>query len=283
MGFLDSAIGAVAGGILGGSDANSGPAGTTTKTNTGTTSSMEDIPDWLKSYFQSNLSGGTALRDSITGTVNPLYGASEAELGKTIGGDYLDPSTNPYLAKTGDIIAGKIGRTVDSRFESAGRYGSGAHQELLSEDVGNALNALYGANYNAERGRQLTTAQNMPAYATAETNAKFLPFLNLARLIPNLKNTTSTTTGTATEPYFRNKGAGILGGALAGGQLGNMFGGGLSGLFPGADPFSSAIPTDGLFAGGAMDPELAALIGGSGGEAAGAAGIEEMLPLLLAA
>jgi hypothetical protein len=223
MGFsLEGTLGAITGGILGGSDASAGPAGTTTKTTT------EDLPQWLKDYFQSNLSGASSLRDSMTGSVNPIYGASDDEISKTINGDYLDPSTNPWLAKTGDMISGQIGRAVDSRFESAGRYGSGAHQGVLGTDIGNALTQLYGANYANERGRQLATATGAPGYLSGEMAAKFAPFRNFGSLIPNLK------TSTTTEPYFRNKGAGILGGALAGGQLGSMFGGGLGSLFSGA-------------------------------------------------
>ena len=222
MGFsLGGALGALGGGILGGSDASSGPAGYTTKT------TNEDVPQWLKDYYTSNLSGGSALRDSITGSVNPLYGAADAELAKTINGDYLSPSSNPYLSQMGDIISGKIGRAVDSRFSAAGRYGSGAHQDLLSTDIGNALTQLYGGNYAAERGRQIAAATGAPSYISGETAAKFAPFTDFGRLIPNLK------TSSTTDPYFRNKGAGILGGALAGSQLGNMFGGGIGSLFGG--------------------------------------------------
>lgn len=259
MGFsLGNAIGAVTGGILGGSDASSGPAGTTTKTN------VQDVPDWLKPYFTSNLTGGSALRDSLTSGVNPLYGMSDAELAKTISGDYLDPESNPYLSKTGDIIAGKIGRTVDSRFESAGRYGSGAHQDVLATDVGNALNALYGANYASERGRQLATATGVPGYLSGEVAAKFAPYLNFQRLIPGLTSTTST------EPYFTNKGAGILGGALAGSQLGGMFGGfDLGSIFGG-----------GAAAAGAGAAGAGAAGSGAAGAGAAEAGIADLLPYL---
>lgn len=252
---LGSAAGAGLGAILGGSDASSGPAGYTTKT------TVQDVPDWLKPYFTGNLAGGASLRDSLTSGVNPLYGMSDEELSKTISGDYLNPESNPYLAKTADVISGKIGRAVDSRFESAGRYGSGAHQDVLATDIGNALDSLYGANYSAERGRQLATATGVPSFLSGEASAKFAPYLNFQRLIPGL------TSSTTSEPYFRNKGAGILGGALAGSQLGGMFGGfgGLGGL-------------GGLFGGGGA--------GAVGAEAAGAgaaeAGAADLLPYLAA-
>jgi hypothetical protein len=235
----------------------------------------KDLPQWLKDFYQSNLSGASSLRDSLTGSVNPLYGASDDELAKTVSGAYLSPDSNPYLSKTADIISGKIGRAVDSRFESTGRYGSGAHQDVLGTDIGNALTQLYGTNYASERGRQLSTAAGMPAYLSGETTAKFSPFTNFGRLIPNLKNSATT------EPYFRNKGAGILGGALAGSQLGGMFGK-MFGGGGGSMAEDGSMLDSGAYYGDSAG--LDALIGGfGGGEAAGAAGMEEMLPMLLAA
>lgn len=242
MGFsLGGIVGGLAGGILGGSDASSGPAGTTTKTST------QDLPEWLKPYVTSNLTGGSALRDTMTGGVNPLYGMSDEELAKTVSGYYLNPDTNPYLSRTGDIVAGKIGRAVDSRFEGAGRYGSGAHADLLATDIGNALTNLYGTNYANERGRQIATATGVPSFISGETTAKFAPYRNFASLIPNLSTTATT------EPYFRNKGAGILGGALAGSQLGKMFGGGGS-------------TSSGSELGGLSDAELADILSGGSGD-----------------
>lgn len=248
MGFdIGSIAGGLAGGLLGGMDANSGPAGTTKKT------TSEDLPPWIKDLYTGNLSGATALRDRLTGSVNPLFDLSQDEIGKTIRGDYLDPASNPWLAATGENVAGQIGRTVDSRFEGAGRYGSGAHQDLLGTTVGRALTELYGTNYANERGRQATTAMNLPTYMANEYGAEFAPYLNFAKLIPNLK------TSETEEPYFRNKGAGILGGALAGSSLAGMFGGG------GFD--------------------LASLLGGGGAAAGGAGaagmtGAADLLPLM---
>jgi hypothetical protein len=52
-------------------------------------------------------------------------------------------------------------------------------------------------------------------------------------LIPNLQDTATT------DPYFKNKGAGILGGALAGSQLAKMFGGSGGGTTSGGDAYAS--------------------------------------------
>jgi hypothetical protein len=64
---------------------------------------------------------------------SPLMAASKAELGKTLGGAYLN--ANPYLQSAIDAAARGVTRNyqdavapgIDSTFSLAGRYGSGAH------------------------------------------------------------------------------------------------------------------------------------------------------------
>lgn len=227
MAGLGSALGAAAGGILGGIGGG-GPAGSTTTT--------VDLPDWLKDYYTSNLAGAGKVRKAMTGAYDPLLGDATGQLRSTINGDYLNPESNPYLAATGDILAKSIGRSVDSQFEGAGRYGSGAYADTLARNVGNALTQLYGNNYAAERGRQASAAALAPTFASNSTAAAFAPFENYKGLLPTGLSATTT-------PYFQNKGAGILGGALAGSQLGNIFGGGsgfdLSSIFGGAGGLGS--------------------------------------------
>jgi hypothetical protein len=53
-----------------------------------------------------------------------------------------------------------------------------------------------------------------------QVNGLLAPYLNA--------NSTTTSSGTGTQPLYENKGAGMLGGALAGAQLGGLFGGGKS-------------------------------------------------------
>jgi hypothetical protein len=176
MGFdIGSGLGAGLGSILGGAG-GSKPAGTTTRT--------EDVPDWLKPFYQSNLSGASTLRDSLTSAGNPLLGESADEMGKTIRGDYLNPDSNPYLAATGRNVADMIGRSVDSRFSSAGRYGSNAFQDTLGTNVGKALTDLYGTNYAAERGRQVATQLGTPGYVTGSVGAQFAPYMDFHEADP---------------------------------------------------------------------------------------------------
>src|SRR5574341_280513 len=214
---LGAGLGALGGGILGGAAGGNKPAGYTTKT------TLEDVPPWIRGYYTDNLTGATGLRNDLTSTTNPLTGLSEDELSRVIRGDYLNPNTNPWLSAMGQDISDQIANRVQSQFEGSGRYGSGAFQELLGTSVGKALANLYGTNYQQERARQYGATLAAPGVMQGNIAAQFEPYLQFTKLIPNLKQ------GTTTEPYFINKAAGILGGALAGSQLARMFGDGSAG------------------------------------------------------
>ena len=164
-GGTGSLIGALLGGALGGTQGGSKPAGTTTTT-----------------------------------TAQTLAPGGLQNLQDTIAGHYLDPASNPYLNQTYDAAARQITPRVNSLFEASGRYGSGAHQGVLGQNLSDLATNIYGGNYNSERARQFQAA------GTSIGN-------------------------TVQNPYFTNPLAGILSGALAGGVLGG--GGSLSGL-PGA-------------------------------------------------
>lgn len=111
--------------------------------------------------------------DWIRGAAGGL-GAGSNELRQlgmdTIAGKYLDPSSNPWLAKTGDVIT----RTANENLTQAvlpaladqailgGAYGGsgyGVSQGLAAgqsqQGVADALTSMYGQNYQLERERQL--------------------------------------------------------------------------------------------------------------------------------
>lgn len=214
MADYSSAIGAGIGGLLGGMDADSGPAGYTTS------NKKESIPAWLQNYVEQAVIRGNDLFSRLYNQPSPVLGVSEEEMLKTIRGDYLHPDSNPYLAAIAKNVSDITGRAVDSRFSAAGRYGSGAFADTAASAISKSLTDLYGTNYAAERGRQFGATSTAPAYASSVVGAQFAPFVDFLKLVPNIRNTD------VTEPYFKNKSAGILGGAMAGSQLGKMFGGG---------------------------------------------------------
>lgn len=202
-----SLLGAGIGGLLGALGANSKPAGTTT--------SVQDIPDWLKPYVIGNLTGAIGAQQSLTGN-KAVMDAATPEYLKTIRGNYLNPASNPYLDQTYQHAANLMGANVDSRFEAAGRYGSGAHQGVLQEGLGNLANQIYGMNYQTERGRQAAAVGGAPGFTSNAATAAFAPYTGLSGLFPNVRSTST--------PYFTNPLGGILSGATAGSQLGKAIG-----------------------------------------------------------
>ena len=100
----------------------------------------------------------------------------------TFRGDYLSPSSNPWLQETFDVGAKSLGdafnRTVmpgiAARYGAAGRVGSpdemaayGRAQEGLAEGLGQFATSLYGGAYDTERNRQIQLAQMAPSLEQA--------------------------------------------------------------------------------------------------------------------
>lgn len=179
---------------------------------------------------------------------SPLNAAAGDLLQSTIRGDFLN--SNPFLDATFDRAAGRIGANVASQFSQAGRYGSGAHQDVLQQGLGDLALNLYGGNFARERALQQQAAAMAPglaredyfdigqlanvgaarqAQAQAELGdvinrfnfAQQSPLLNLqnyaALVSGNLGSTTSTSGGAGGSSLVSG-----LGGALTGAQLGGM-------------------------------------------------------------
>ncbi len=199
------------GGLLGAVGANRKPAGYRTE--------VQDIADWLKPYVIGNLGGATGARSNITQN-NGIQDAATPQYRRTLAGDFLDPSANPNLDATYKHDAGLVGAGVDSRFESAGRYGSGAHQGALQEGLGNLATSVYGGNYQAERSRQNAAMGFAPLYDIDTARAAFEPFTQFKKL------TTFKDVGSQSEPFYTNPVAGILSGGATGFNLMKALGGG---------------------------------------------------------
>ncbi len=107
--------------------------------------------------YRSIEGGSPAVRDNLSGM------ASGEEIGN-----------NPYLDKKFDHISSKISDSVGGMFSKAGRYGSGAHQGALTENLGNVANNLYGNAYNADRSRQMQANQMLDTADRNDTREKFM-------------------------------------------------------------------------------------------------------------
>lgn len=105
---------------------------------------------------QQSIQGITNLATSGNSTLT----AANDQLRKTINGDYLDPTTNPYLAS----VANQARQGADSTYSMGGRYGSGAHDAAVSQSVGN----IYAQNYAQERQNQLNAINQAPTIDQAQ-------------------------------------------------------------------------------------------------------------------
>lgn len=98
-------------------------------------------------------------------------------------GDYLDPSSNPWLQKTYDAAARGVtdqyqnsvspGITADAL--RAGAFGGSAQSELqnqarygLGQNLDELATGIYGGNYQNERQNQLASQQAMPGLLQAQ-------------------------------------------------------------------------------------------------------------------
>ena len=236
---------------------------------------QSDVPQYFPAATYVPFSGETEaalqLQTQRALAGSPLLGASQTEINKILSGQYLDPSTNPYLQQTFQRAAGDVQGQLGSMFAKGGRYGSGAMAETAGRRMGDLASQIYGGAYQQERARQLQAAQLAPQLAQqdyadisrlaqvgqqresmgeaqlADAMQRFQfeqqkPYTKLREYLASIGAPTSQQTVSA-QPIYRNLGANLLGGALGGAQLGSLaglgtggtlgaaLGGGLLGLF----------------------------------------------------
>ncbi len=98
---------------------------------------------------------GSPLVDATTNAITGIMDGSapSAQYWKSnLDGDYLN--SNPYLDATYDRMSDRVRGSVDAAMSRAGRTNSGAHQDLLTDNLGDLANQVYGQNYQLERDRQ---------------------------------------------------------------------------------------------------------------------------------
>jgi hypothetical protein len=111
---------------------------------------------------------------------NPLLPAAQQQQQAVIGGQYLqnNPYFNQAMAGAGQAAGQSYFDAINaaqSGASTAGRYGSGAQENLfnragstLANTLANKAGELSYANYAAERGRQEAAAMGAPALANAD-------------------------------------------------------------------------------------------------------------------
>lgn len=117
------------------------------------------------------------------GQPQELTGATSNLAMDTIGGKYLDPSTNPYLKSTYDQAAKgvtdqyqtAIAPGLNAEAMRAGAMGGSAYNQAqmqnqygLGQNLSSLANDVYGGNYQAERGRQMQAGSFLPQLLQAQ-------------------------------------------------------------------------------------------------------------------
>lgn len=94
------------------------------------------------------------------GTAAAAPGAAEQYYTNMASGQTLAEG-NPYFRQLLEKGAGEIGDQVNAMFSSAGRYGSGANQDMLADSIGDYLLKGYGQDFDRERAYQQQAIQGL--------------------------------------------------------------------------------------------------------------------------
>lgn len=116
----------------------------------------------LLGQFTSNYQGAQNQAQSAqAGYQAALGGGANAAsyYNDVLNGKYLN--SNPYLQAAINATNQDVSNAVNSQFEQAGRYGSGAYTGELAKQLANADNAIRYSDYNNQMGRMDTAASGV--------------------------------------------------------------------------------------------------------------------------
>lgn len=128
-------------------------------------SAVQSVFNENQPQLQQITRGVTDLLPGISNTFSSWGGnmdASRVYYGDVLGGKYLDVASNPFLKSILGQTTRDVTDNVNAQFSQAGRYGSGAHMNILSRNLAEAENSLYGDQYNRERAAMDSAAGAVP-------------------------------------------------------------------------------------------------------------------------
>lgn len=203
--LLGAGLGALAGGMGGGTQ----PAGSITV--------EEGIPDWLMPYVKPQLDKYSAAVQNYNTDPYGVMPAAMQEFMKTVQGSYLDPSTNKWLEEYYKLGAERVKGTVSPSFGHMQAFGNhSGYNEALSRGLSDLAVGLYGGNYQKERDRQYGMTAAAPQFLAQSSAQAFTPYTQYLNTVGNLGKKKE-------QPYFDNPMGNVLGGAMMGYGLGNIF------------------------------------------------------------
>ena len=229
--------------------------------------------DTFTPYSQPTLSGIQGMQDIAGKNILPQIGGIESA--KTLSGQYLDPSSNPYIDRITQEVTGDVTSAVNSVFNRGGRFGSGAHMDTLTDKIAGATAPIYGNLYDKERMNMMRAGAFLPQMSGLQYDQpqrqiqagsmleqksqeelqdainrhnfeQFLPQRKLAdygATIAGNYGGTTTGTGSMTQP--------IYGGSPVQGAIGGALGGyGLASSIGALNPYTAPMAIGGALLGG---------------------------------
>lgn len=147
---------------------------------------VQSVFNQAQPQLQEITKGVTSLLPGISSSFQgwqPQADQAQGYYGDVLSGKFLDPSNNPYLESIFDRMNRDVTDQVNSQFSQAGRYGSGAHTDVLSRNLAENQGAIYADQYNRERGI-MDNAASMPAQIQNQTLAQLLQSSGLGAELP---------------------------------------------------------------------------------------------------
>ena len=99
----------------------------------------------LNKYATQNFNGGNAALKNLQGTTGAGINSGNAALAQL---NQLAQNDNPYMDALYQRANNQAQASLDSNFNRAGRYGSGAHEAAAADAANNLANEMYGSLYN---------------------------------------------------------------------------------------------------------------------------------------
>jgi hypothetical protein len=140
-----------------------------------------------------------------------------------VNGGFMDG--NPHLSAIMGRVRDDVGNDVNSMFARSGRYGSGAHQDVLTDSLADAQSNLLYQNYGTEMARRDAAAAALNQQGTSDAGVA-LGSLGVGAELPytganSLANSLGALFQGGTETTKTKQGSGLFGGLLgAAGQIG---------------------------------------------------------------
>jgi hypothetical protein len=121
------------------------------------------------------------LNGNYFGGAQSTFGAANPQISALASGQYMDPSTNPYLQQSYNLGLQGIQNNVDSQFGAAGRNVL-ASAPVQADQASTLANSIYGGAYNTN----LAAMQNAQGLASSNYNTGIGQIGNAAATSPSV-------------------------------------------------------------------------------------------------